>query len=149
MADDFGLLLEAVAVERLALLERVGIAAERVAHQRQVEAAACLGLPDMGHFVDKQALAAERLGGEIVGPQSPWGWKWMLPVGAIAAFLGWNGHHLRLTRRTARIIDRVAEHRAGKGDFAGREGTAPRIGRRLRPPSAGKPGHLPAPGAHR
>src|SRR5688572_21512333 len=35
VADDLGLLLEAVAPERLALLDRIAVAAERMAHQRQ------------------------------------------------------------------------------------------------------------------
>ena len=37
-----GLLLEPVALERPAVLEGVGVTAERVAHQRQIEAAAGL-----------------------------------------------------------------------------------------------------------
>src|SRR3990170_2863975 len=50
VADDFRLLLKAIAAERAAVVEDVGIAAERVAHQRQIEAAAGLRLPDVGHF---------------------------------------------------------------------------------------------------
>ena len=53
--------------------EVIGIAAERVAHQRQIEAAAGLRLPDMGHFVDEQALPAERLGEKSSDHRSPCG----------------------------------------------------------------------------
>ena len=50
------------------------------------------------------------------------GWKWILPVGAMTMPLGWNGHHLRADQLHPAIIDRIAEHRSGKVDFAGREG---------------------------
>ena len=55
--DDLRLLLEAVAVERLSRLQLIGVAAEGVAHQRQIEAPLCLRLPDVGHLVDEEALA--------------------------------------------------------------------------------------------
>ena len=48
VADDFRLLLEAVAIERLSWLELVGVAAEGMAHQQQIEAALGLRLPNMG-----------------------------------------------------------------------------------------------------
>jgi len=56
--DNFGLLLEAVALERFSPLEPIVVAAERVAHQREVEAASLLGLPYVGQLMDKEALAA-------------------------------------------------------------------------------------------
>ena len=46
-ADNFGLLFKAVAGERLAGFEREIVPAERMAHQRQIEFAALLALPDM------------------------------------------------------------------------------------------------------
>src|SRR4051794_8745321 len=66
VADDLGLLLEAVAAERLALDQPVPVAGEGVPHQRQVEAAALLRLPDMGHLVDEEALSPQRLAREII-----------------------------------------------------------------------------------
>ena len=66
MADDFGLLFQSVAVEAATRLDAVGVAAKRVAHQRQVKAAAFLRLPDMGHFVQEQRLEVDRGLGEIV-----------------------------------------------------------------------------------
>ena len=124
VADEFGLLLEPVAVEAPALRHGVGIAAERVAHQRQIEAPVALRLPDVGHFVDEQPL--QRQAARWRNRRDNWslsGWKWMLPVGAMTMPLGWNGHHLRRTIRHAVIIDRVAEHRSRQRDFAGGEGT--------------------------
>ena len=78
----------------------IGVAAKGMAHQRQIEAPVALRLPDMGHFVDEQALQRQRRGGEIVAVRSLSGWKWMLPVGAMTMPLGWNDHHLRRTIRT-------------------------------------------------
>ena len=118
MADDFRLLLKAVVLERPAGLQAVAVAAERMAHQRQVEAPALLRLPDVGHFVNEQALPMERLAAKSSDQRSPWGWKWMLPIGAIADRRGWNGHHLRRTSRTRSIVDGVAEDGSCELDFA-------------------------------
>ena len=68
MANQFRLLLQAISIERAALDEPITIATERVAHQRQIEASASLGLPDMGHFVNEQALERQALLGEILRP---------------------------------------------------------------------------------
>ena len=56
VAHDLSLLLQPVAPKRPPGPEFIVVTAERVTHQRQVEAAAGLGLPDMGHFVDEQSL---------------------------------------------------------------------------------------------
>src|SRR5690349_11138146 len=61
VADDLRLLLQAVAAEGPPGLQLVGIAAEGMAHQRQIERAALLRLPDMGHLMDEKALPAEIL----------------------------------------------------------------------------------------
>src|SRR5207302_3952257 len=60
MADDFRLLFEAIPGERLPGLQLIAIAAERMAHQRQIEAPLDLRLPDMGHLMDEEALATKR-----------------------------------------------------------------------------------------
>ena len=130
VADDLRLLLEPVAVERPAVPKRIGVAAERVAHQRQIEAAAGLGLPDMGHFVDEQPLAVQRLGREILRPRGRRaGWKWILPVGAIAMPPRLERPPFAPDHPDLRIIDGVAEHRSGEGDFAGGQGTGDRASR--------------------
>ena len=69
MADDFGLLLEAVSVEWPAFDQAVAVAAEGVPHQRQVEAPTLLRLPDMSKLVDEKTLAMQRLAAEILGPE--------------------------------------------------------------------------------
>ena len=68
VADDFRLLFKAVAVELTAGFDSVAVAAERMTHKRQEITPALLRLPDMGHFVDKQALQRQALGRKIVGP---------------------------------------------------------------------------------
>ena len=119
MADDFGLLLEPVALERPARTKIIGVAAERMAHQRQVEAAARLRLPDVGHFVDEQALPRERLFREIVGPQVAMrDGNGYCPVGAIDDALRLERPPFAPDQADPRIIDRLAEHRSGELDFA-------------------------------
>src|SRR3954452_23140477 len=59
MADDFRLLLDAVMLERLSGFQHVSIAAEGMPHQHQIEAAALLGLPDVGHLMDEIGLGGE------------------------------------------------------------------------------------------
>src|SRR5256885_10661019 len=68
VARDHGLLLEPIAIERLSGFEDVIVSAERMAHERQVEAAFRLGLPDVSHFMDEEPLTAERLGRKILRP---------------------------------------------------------------------------------
>src|SRR5436190_2651580 len=68
LSYDFGLLLESVAVERLARLDGEVVAAKGMAHQRQVEAALGLRLPHVRHFVDEKSLPGERLFREVLRP---------------------------------------------------------------------------------
>ena len=56
MANHFGLLFKPVSAERAAIDEAIAVSAEGMPHQREVPAAARLGLPHMGHFVDKEPL---------------------------------------------------------------------------------------------
>ena len=58
VADDFGLLLNAVAGERFARLQHIAVAAKGVPHQHQIEAAAALRLPHMGQLMNEEALGA-------------------------------------------------------------------------------------------
>src|SRR5690242_8758137 len=58
MPADLGLLLEAVAGESPAGLQRIAVAAEGVPHQDQIEAAAALRLPHMGQHMNEEALGA-------------------------------------------------------------------------------------------
>src|SRR5689334_1789920 len=57
MADDLGLLFQAVQPERLSRLQSIIVPTEGVAHQRQIEAPARLRLPDVRQLVDEEALA--------------------------------------------------------------------------------------------
>ena len=56
MANDFGLLLKAVAIERPARDDVVSVAAEWMPHQWEIEAALGLRLPDVSQLVDEIAL---------------------------------------------------------------------------------------------
>ena len=100
MADDFRLLLKAVTMERPAVLELVSVAAEGVAHERQIEAPARLRLPDVGQLMDEKALPMQRLAGEILRPEVRWRMEMNVAHRAMATLAGWNGHHLRWTIRT-------------------------------------------------
>ena len=75
MADEFGLLLEAVVHEALAGHQSVAIAAEGMPHQREVERAVLLCLPDVGQLVDEEALPAQRLARKVVRPAAFAGMK--------------------------------------------------------------------------
>lgn len=63
MADDLGLLLDAILQEGSAGDQPVVIAAERVAGQGQENA--LLVLPNMHHFVDEQSLQCRRAVAEV------------------------------------------------------------------------------------
>lgn len=73
VADDFRLLFKAIAVEWLTGDQVVGIATKGMAHQRQVESAAFLGLPYVRHLVDEQTLQLDRLTTEISRPAIAFG----------------------------------------------------------------------------
>src|SRR4029079_12742039 len=66
VADDLGLLLDAIARQRPAGLEAVVVAAQRMAVEQQVPFAAPLGLPDVSHLMDEQAGPRGRNSGEVV-----------------------------------------------------------------------------------
>src|SRR4029079_11544278 len=69
MADDFRLLLKAIILEAPPRLQLIAVTAERVPHQREIEAPALLRLPDMRELVDEKTLPVERLRAEILGPE--------------------------------------------------------------------------------
>lgn len=125
MADDLRLLFDAVFLQLPAGLEAVIIAAPRVAMENQIPFAEHLSLPDVGHFVNKQALQLDRSNAEIIaigvtqrmkvdmaarghGYCAPLKWK------PLAAFY-----------RDRRIIDCIAEHGTCKGDLAHAERALP------------------------
>src|SRR3546814_8382207 len=60
MAHDLRLLLDAIAAKGLPRSDGVIVAAEGTADQREVISAAQLGLSDMRHFMDEQALHIRR-----------------------------------------------------------------------------------------
>ena len=73
MPDNLCLLLNAVAPERPPRFERIIIAAKGMPPQHEVHPR--LMLPDMGHFVDKQALRVQVRVAEIVAIEGPAGVK--------------------------------------------------------------------------
>ena len=122
MADDFRLLLKAVAAKQPARHDLVSVFAEGMAGEGQEESSAFLRLPDVGHFMDEEALGPQRLFRKIVGPEI----ALRMEVDVAARR---HGRVLRLERPPfaadqpdVRIIDGVAEHRSRQIDFASRQG---------------------------
>ena len=68
VAHDLRLLLEPVTAERALRRKAVIITAKGVAHQWQKEPSRRLRLPHVGQFMNEEALAGERLAGEILRP---------------------------------------------------------------------------------
>lgn len=59
MPDDFGLLFQSIAFQRPAGLQRIVIAAKRMATQHQIPASPGLSLPDVRHLVDEVPLQVQ------------------------------------------------------------------------------------------
>ena len=119
---DFGLLLKPIGLEALHRLELIGVSAERVAHQRKVEPSTGLGLPDVRHLVDEQALPMQRFLRKIFRPE-------------LRMRMEMDSAHrrhrdaVRLERPPfaanhpdLRIVDRIAEDGTRELDFAWSEG---------------------------
>jgi len=123
MAHHFRLLFEAVAVEPAAVDHAIAISAEGVPHQREIEAAAGLRLPDMGHFVDEEALQGQAFLREIFRPE-----------GAVGVEMDVSGRRHDDAPGLKRppfaaddpypvIVDGIAEHGAGEVDLALSQGS--------------------------
>jgi hypothetical protein len=116
---NFGLLLKSVPIERFVWNKFIGVSAKRVAHQREVEAAALLALPDVSHFVDEHSLRGQGLVREIVRP--------LTALGMEMDIAGRRHHHaFRLEwppappdEPDASIIDCLAKHAPRKVNFVG------------------------------
>ena len=121
VADDFGLLLQPVSFERFSGHERISILAEGMAHQRQIESAAPLALPDMREFVDEKSLPPQRLGREIFRPQIAVRMEVDVAGRRHRGVPGMQGPPFAAHHFHAGVIDRVAEDGAGKRDLALRE----------------------------
>src|SRR5262245_7073317 len=107
VTDDFRLLLEPVAPKRTLGLKPIVIAAEWMAHQRQVETAALLRLPDMGQLVDEISLLSNWLFGEIVRPAAA---VWMevdVPHRCHGGASGLERPPFAFDQPDPRIIDRI------------------------------------------
>ena len=94
--DDHRLLLDAVAGERLAGVDRVIVAAKGMALEGQEDAA--LVLPDMDELVDQQALEVEIRGGEILAIAAALGVEMDMAEGR-------HGDVARLEERPFAIVD--------------------------------------------
>ena len=121
MADNFRLLFNAIASEGLASPDRVGIAAEGVAHEREIEAAALLSLPHMGHLVNEETLAQQRLAREIFGPSAGRGVEIDASIGRHRGIFRLKRPPFALDQPNLRIIDRIPENGAAERDLARRQ----------------------------
>ena len=101
----------------------IAVATEGMPHQRQIETAAGLRLPHMGHFVDEQALQRQALPGEIFGPQ--WAFRVEMDVARRGhdCLPGLERPPFAPDHPDPVIIDRIAEHGARQLNLAGGEGT--------------------------
>src|SRR3546814_392522 len=139
VADDLCLLLDSIILERPPGPYRIGIAAEGVAHHRQPPSASLLRLPDMGHFVNEEALQARPFAGEIVAPKRGARMKPEVAVGGHCRASGLERPPAAAVDRHPLIIDRVPEHRFGETPFVtGERATLPsgdaRVRRAVHPP---------------
>ncbi len=123
VADQFGLLLKAVAIEPPSLGETIGVTTKGVTHQRQIKAPMVLRLPNVGHFVNEQPLEREGSGGEIVAVEIAGGVEVNVAGWRHDDAFGLKQPPLAPDDVDARIIDRVAEHGTRQCDFAGGKGT--------------------------
>ena len=80
--------------------------------QRQVEAPAFLGLPDMGHLVNEEGLAVQRLLREIVGPAAAFGVEIDIAHRRHRASARLERPPFAANQLHPRIIDGIAEHRS-------------------------------------
>lgn len=120
MADDFGLLLQPVTMERLARLDCVIVAAEGVAFQWQDDA--LLMLPDVSHLVQEQALIDRVGGSEIVAVERAFGVEMDVASGRHHGFARLEEGPFAADDAHGGIIDRAAEDRVGEIGFAGGQG---------------------------
>lgn len=111
--DDLGLLFKAIVFEPATVFEPVGISAERMSHQRQIEASARLRLPHMSQLVDEESLSVERLFREIVGPQVGMRMEMHIAHGRHGHALWLEGPPFAPNQPDLRVIDRVGEDRSG------------------------------------
>lgn len=120
MADDFRLLLKPVLRERPARFQCIIVAAKGMAPKDQVDA--LLVLPDMGHFVNEQALPFERALAEIRTVERALGAEPEVAVGRHRDLAGLEGPPFAGKDPDPRIVDSIAEHRTGERNFGVSEG---------------------------
>jgi len=115
------LLLEPIAGEGAAGHDRVAVAAERLAHQRQVESSVALRLPDVGHLVDEEALQPQRLATEIFRPKRSLWMEMDVAAWRHCCILRLKRPPFAADKVHPTVIDRVTEDGTHEFDFAGSE----------------------------
>ena len=121
MPDDLRLLLEAIVFEPPAGLQLVAVAAEGVAHQRQVETAALLRLPDMGQLMNEEPLPMQRLPRKVLRPQVRMRMEMDMPHRRHGDAARLERPPLAADHPHLRIIDRIAENGSRQLNLAGCE----------------------------
>jgi len=119
MADDFRLLFKTIVFEPPAFDERISVAAEWVAHQRQVKAPALLRLPHMGELVDEDPLLVQGLAGEIFRPEVRMRVEMDVPRGRHCDVAGLKRPPSAPDHANPCVIDRIAEHASSEFDLSG------------------------------
>ena len=118
MADDFRLLFKTIVFEPPAFDERISVAAEWVAHQRQVKSPASLRLPHMRELVDENALFAQVFAGEIFRPEVRMRVEMDVPGGRHCDVAGLKRPPSAADHANPCVIDRMAEHASGEFDLS-------------------------------
>ncbi|QNP43356.1 hypothetical protein H9L15_00295 [Sphingomonas daechungensis] len=123
MADDLRLLFQSIVLEPAAQFDFIAVSAEGMAHQRQVEPASLLCLPDVCQFVNEQALSVQGLLTEVLRPQVAIRVEVNVPGRSHddAPRLQWPP--LAPNQANRRIINGIAEDRTRELDLAIRQGT--------------------------
>lgn len=122
MADNFRLLFKSVALERPTGLDLITVTAEGMPHQRQIEAAALLGLPDVRQLVDEETLPVKGFFCEILRPKVRMRMEVNMAHRRHRNASRLKGPPFAMDHAHSRIVDRVTEDRFRHRDLAGCQG---------------------------
>lgn len=116
VADNFCLLLDAIAFKWPPRSERITVAAERVSDEWQEDP--FLSLPHMRHLVNKQTLSIEALRAEVVRIDLPLGVEPYLTIRCHHGGAGLEENPFLPMQPDPVVIDSLGKHAAGQGDFS-------------------------------
>ncbi len=122
MADNLGLLLDAIFGKSLFRLQLIIVARERMARQRQENA--LLVLPDMDHFVNEQRLDILRRAAKVVAEEIALRMKPEIAIRRHGNARMLEQPPFAVENSDLYIIDRLSENGPAKRDFRSGQRTA-------------------------